>query len=75
MDEAVAKVIRYMTAVEQARQSRDGFTVRYEELTASPETVIRDLCGFLGVPFEPAHARTTAASTTPGSRPAWATAR
>ena len=54
VDEAVAKVIRYTTAVEEARQSRGGFTVRYEELTASPETVVRDLCGFLGVPFEPA---------------------
>lgn len=54
VDESVEKVVRYMTAVEQARETRAGFTVRYEELTASPETVVRDLCGFADVPFEPA---------------------
>jgi len=53
VDESVAKVVRYMTALEQARATRDGCTVRYEELTESPDTVVRDLCGFLGVPFEP----------------------
>jgi Sulfotransferase family len=54
VDESVAKVVRYMTALEQAREVRAGFTVRYEELTASPDTVVRGLCEFLGVPFEPA---------------------
>jgi hypothetical protein len=53
VDESVAKVVRYMTTLEQARETRDGCTVRYEELTGSPDTVVRDLCGFLGVPFEP----------------------
>jgi hypothetical protein len=53
VDESVAKVVRYMTALEQAREAREGCTVRYEELTGSPDTVVRDLCGFLGVPFEP----------------------
>lgn len=28
-------------------------TVRYEDLTASPERVVGGLCDFLGVPFEP----------------------
>jgi hypothetical protein len=43
-----------MTALEQAREAREGCTVRYEELTTAPDTVVRGLCEFLGVPFEPA---------------------
>jgi hypothetical protein len=54
VDESVAKVVRYMTALKQAREGRDGCTVRYEELTTAPDTVVRGLCDFLGVPFEPA---------------------
>lgn len=54
VDESVAKVVRYMTALERAREAREGFTVRYEELTSSPDTVVRGLCEFLGVTFEPA---------------------
>ena len=42
-----------MTAVEQARRGLSGLTVRYEDVTADPETVVRRLCGFLGVAFEP----------------------
>ena len=53
LDEAVAKGLRYMNVVEQAREALPGCTVRYEELTAEPERVVRELCGFLGVPFEP----------------------
>lgn len=54
MDESVARGLRYMTVVEQAREALPGFTVRYEELTASPDLVVRELCDFLGLPFEPA---------------------
>jgi len=54
LEESVAKGLRYMTVLEQAREAVSGFTVRYEELTASPERVVRDLCEFLGVPFQPA---------------------
>lgn len=54
VDESVAKVVRYMTVLQQAREVRAGFTVRYEELTATPDTIVRELCDFLGVPFEPA---------------------
>ena len=50
----MAKGLRYMTVLEQARSALPGFTVRYEELTAEPERVIRELCEFLGVPFQPA---------------------
>ena len=45
--------LRYMNVVEEARQALPGLTVRYEELTASPEPVVRELCEFLGMPFEP----------------------
>lgn len=45
-------VERYVTAVERARQTHDGLTVRYEDLTADPERVTRGLCDFLGVPWE-----------------------
>jgi hypothetical protein len=53
LDDSVTRGLRYMTAVEQAREALPGFTVRYEELTTAPETVVRDLCGFIGVPFQP----------------------
>jgi hypothetical protein len=53
VDESVARGLRYMNVVEQAREALPGFTVRYEELTASPERVVPELCEFLGVPFQP----------------------
>jgi hypothetical protein len=45
-------VLRYATALESARQRYDGLTVRYEELTQEPERVTREVCAFLGVPWE-----------------------
>jgi hypothetical protein len=54
LDEVVGNALRYMTKVEEARRGLPGRTVRYEDLTADPETVIGGLCGFLGVEFEPA---------------------
>jgi LPS sulfotransferase NodH len=53
VEESVARGLRYMSVVEEARQALPGLTVRYEELTASPEPVVRELCMFLGVAFEP----------------------
>jgi LPS sulfotransferase NodH len=46
-------IIKYVEALEAARQTYDGHTVRYEDLTANPERELRKICDFLGVPFEP----------------------
>jgi hypothetical protein len=46
-------VLRYGNAVEAARQAYPGITVRYEDLAADPTTVVQELCGFLGLPWEP----------------------
>ena len=51
-DDNVTKVLRFMDAVEQARQNLDGHTVRYEDLTADPEGETRRLCEFLALEWE-----------------------
>jgi hypothetical protein len=48
-DRNTATVLRYCEAVEAARRSYPGLTVRYEDLTADPETETRRLCCFFGV--------------------------
>ncbi|MGP3774826.1 sulfotransferase family protein [Streptomyces sp. SDT5-1] len=54
-EEACADALRYMKAVDNARKGiTGGHTVRYEELTADPESRLRALCTYLGVDFEPA---------------------
>jgi LPS sulfotransferase NodH len=45
-------IIKYVEALEAARQTYDGHTVRYEDLTANPERELRRICDFLGVPYE-----------------------
>jgi hypothetical protein len=54
LDESAAKALRYMTALEEARRTLPGRTVRYEDLTAEPEAITRQLCEFLKIRFEPA---------------------
>ena len=51
--EAATKALRYMTSLEEARRELPGYTIRYEDLTAQPAVKTRELCEFLGVPFEP----------------------
>lgn len=46
-------VLKYLQPLEEARQSLPCLTVQYERLTAEPERVTRDICGHLGVAWEP----------------------
>lgn len=53
MSRAVPHTLKYMAALERARQSLPGTTVRYERLTADPAAETRRLCAELGIPWEP----------------------
>ncbi len=52
-DKNVDLIRRYCEALENARQTYDGVTVRYEELTTDPAATTRKVCEFLDVPWEP----------------------
>jgi hypothetical protein len=52
-DQAVDDTLRYLTALERARRELPGLTVRYEELTAEPAVVVKEICEYLGVAWEP----------------------
>lgn len=54
LQESMSRALRYMNRLEEARRALSGTTVRYEDLTAEPETIVRQLCKFLGLHFEPA---------------------
>jgi hypothetical protein len=47
------EVLDQVRAVEQARQNAPGHTLRYEDVVAEPERVLRELCRFLAVDWEP----------------------
>ena len=53
LEKNVALIRRYCEALEAARQKYDGVTIRYEDLTADPESTLRPVCQHLGVAFEP----------------------
>jgi hypothetical protein len=44
---------RYCEALEQARETYDGVTVRYEDLTEDPARETKRICEFLGLDWEP----------------------
>jgi len=52
-DKEIELIRRYCSALEGARQTYDGLTVRYEDLTADPLTTTRRLCRFLDIEWEP----------------------
>ncbi|NUO99252.1 MAG: sulfotransferase [Nonomuraea sp.] len=52
-EEAALDALRYMKAVQKARSALPGLTVRYEELSAEPERVTREICAFLGLEWDP----------------------
>jgi Sulfotransferase family len=52
-EDAMLNALRYMGAVERARQALDGMTVRYEDITTDPEEATRRICAYLEVPWEP----------------------
>jgi hypothetical protein len=52
-EQNVELIRRYCDALEAARRTYDGLTVRYEDLTADPTAVTRGVCEFLEVPWEP----------------------
>ncbi|MFC7591928.1 sulfotransferase family protein [Nonomuraea antimicrobica] len=47
-----ATALKYFAPLEKARRALDGLTVRYEQLTARPEHVTREVCTYLGVEWE-----------------------
>ncbi|GAA2115212.1 sulfotransferase [Streptomyces synnematoformans] len=53
-EEAALQALHYVRATERARRELPGHVVRYEDLTADPERVLRSVCDFLGVEYEPA---------------------
>jgi LPS sulfotransferase NodH len=44
---------RYCDALEHARQTYEGVTIRYEDLTADPAATLARVCEHLGVRYEP----------------------
>ncbi len=47
--EAIGDSLRYMKALQRAREKVPGLTVRYEDLTEDPAMVTQKICDFLGV--------------------------
>ncbi|MDA8368716.1 MAG: sulfotransferase [Nocardiopsaceae bacterium] len=52
-EEAATDALRYMKAVQKAREGRPGHVVHYEDLTADPSGELRRICEFLEIGWEP----------------------
>jgi hypothetical protein len=52
-EQNVEMILRYGDALERARRTYPGHTVRYEDLTADPASATKEICAFLGIPWEP----------------------
>ncbi|MEO3766260.1 sulfotransferase [Streptomyces sp. B8F3] len=52
-DQAALQALHYTRATERARRELPGHVVRYEDLTTDPESVLRSICDFLGIAYEP----------------------
>ena len=52
-DEVMAKVLKSMRAVQEARANLPGMTIRYEDLTADPKDQTQRVCAFLGIDWDP----------------------
>ena len=48
----VERIRQYCEALEEARQTYDGLTIRYEDVTEDAATVTRQVCEFLDVEWE-----------------------
>ncbi|MEO3755080.1 sulfotransferase [Streptomyces sp. B6B3] len=46
-------VLKYFVPLEKAQRTLDCLTVRYEDLTADPEAVTRQVCAYLGQEWDP----------------------
>jgi len=52
--EVLAKVLKSMRAVEEARRNLPGLIVRYEDVTVDPMGQTQRICRFLDLPWDPA---------------------
>lgn len=52
-ERTIAQMLRFAEALERARETHGGLVVRYEDFTRDPATVTRQICEFIGVPWEP----------------------
>jgi Sulfotransferase family len=52
-EDHLAHLIGNVRHLHQAERALDGLVVGYERLTHEPETVTREICTYLGVPWEP----------------------
>jgi hypothetical protein len=47
------QITRFARALDRAYEVHGGLKVRYEDLTRTPEKTTREICTFLGLPWEP----------------------